>query len=479
MHVIRRILMLPVRFVRFVWEFLNPRLKAGAIPYGRIVVVTQVLLALVFLGYTLSKKSIRVPIVSSEPYQIHVLFEDAQGLDRLDEPAAAVAGTPLGIVTDVDYEDGKALVTMTMEDSVRGKVFADASVAVRPASALQNLLVNIDPGTPETGPLPEDAVIAPERTSNYVAIDELTSILDADTRAYTSILLQQAQIAVKGRSTEFQDALIELGELVDTTVPISRGLAKRRRLLTDLVGELNVVGRTLASRGAQLAAAIQSANDTLAVTAAREPELAESVRLLAPVLSEAERSVASLRRLADPLQPVLEQLGESAPDLAASVTALHDLYPEAERLTNRFERLVSDGERPLELLEFGTRGIGERAAALVPVMKALTKLTTRLDRYKRGMLQTSDLLASVFSTQDHNGAYAPIAINKIESARPENFGLGGAAATREGADGESRLDTMLAKALELTCVEENPLACLMRFNIKGLPDEPVTSGGGE
>ncbi len=41
MHVIRRILMLPVRFVRFVWEFVNPRLKAGRDPLGRIVIVTQ------------------------------------------------------------------------------------------------------------------------------------------------------------------------------------------------------------------------------------------------------------------------------------------------------------------------------------------------------------------------------------------------------------------------------------------------------
>ena len=476
---IRRILSLPLRFVQFIWRFLNPRLKAGQVPYGRIVIVTQIVLALVFLGYTLSKKSIRVPIISSEPYQIHVLMEDAQGLDRLDEPAAAVAGTPLGRVTDVDYEHGKALVTMTMEDSVRGKVFADASVAVRPASALQNLLVNIDPGTPAAGPLPQDGVIPPERTSNYVAIDELTSILDADTRAYTSILLQQLQIAVKGRSDDFGDALVELGEVVDTTAPISRELFKRRRMLTDLVGELNIVGRTLASRGAQLAATIESANNTLAVTAAREPELAESVRLLAPVLTEAEQSVIALRRLAEPLQPVLEQLGESAPDLAASLTALHGLYPEAERLTNRFERLVEDGERPLELLEFGTQGIGDRAAALVPVMEALAKLTKRMDRYKAGMVQTSDLLASAFSPQDLNGAYAVIAINKIESLRPENFGIGDAAASREGSNGLTRLQAMVAKALELTCVTENPLACLMRFNIKGLPEEPLTDGGGE
>ena len=320
------------------------------------MIVTQIALALVFLGYTLSKKSIRLPVVSAKPYEIHVLFADAQGLDRLDEPAAAVAGTPLGRVSSVEYQNGQALVTLTMEDEVRGAVFADASAAIRPASALQNLLVNIDPGTPAAGELSEEAVIPPERTSNYVAIDELTSILDADTRAYASILLQQAQIAAKGRSGDLRRALVELGDVVDTATPISEALADRRELLSQLVGELDVVARTLASRSAQLASAIDSANQTLAVTAAREPELAAAVRLLAPVLTEAERSVVSLRRLAEPLQPVLEQLGASAPDLANSLTKLHDLLPAADRLTDRFEELVDEGARPLELLELGTRG---------------------------------------------------------------------------------------------------------------------------
>jgi len=247
--------------------------------------------------------------------------------------------------------------------------------------------------------------------------------------------------------------------------------------LTRLIGELDVVARTLASRGAQLASAIESANRTLAVTAAREPELAESVRLLSPVLAEAERSVASLRRLAEPLQPVLEQLGASAPDLAASLTQLRSLYPAADRLTDRFEGLVDKGARPLQLLEHGSRGLKRRAETLVPVMEALAKLTERLNRYKGGVAQTADLLSSVFSVQDRNGGYAPIAIHKFEAPRPENFGFGPAAA-RERADGTSRLDLLLAKALEVTCVEENPLACLMRFNIAGLPDDPVTAGRG-
>ncbi len=33
---------------------------------------------------------------------------------------------------------------------------------------------------------------------------------------------------------------------------------------------------------------------------------------------------------------------------------------------------------------------------------------------------------------------------------------------------------MLARALELTCREENVAACGLRFSLPGLPDEPVT-----
>lgn len=471
----RRMAQIPVDVGRYVWRFVNPRLKAGRIPLGRLAITVQIIAALIFVGYTLTKKSIRLPF-APEPYQVQVILSDAQGLDRLDEPAAAVAGTPLGGVSEVEYLNGQALVTLTLDSEVRGKVFADASAAIRPASALQNLLVNIDPGTPEAGPLPEDEPIPPARTTSYVAIDDLTGILDADTQAYVSILVKEAELALDGREGDLREALFELGDLADTATPISRALAQRRRLLTRLVGELDVVFGTLAKRGAQLASAIAAGNHTLAVTAAREAELAEATRALAPVLVEAERSVAALRRLAEPLAPALEELAPAGAPLAGGLARLRGLLPRAERLTDQFEDLVREGARPIELMVGGTRGLRERARKLIPVARDLARLSRRFDRYKAGVAQTADTLSGVFSVQDRNGAYAPIDILKIEGAKPENFGF--ESDSRGDPGTERALDRGLARALEALCKRDNGFACLMRFNTPGLPRDLVGPGRG-
>lgn len=463
----RRLLALPVTVARTAWSFINPSRQAGRLPLGRLAIAVQICVALGFLGYTLHKKSIRMPF-SGQAYQVQVLFADAQGLDRLDEPAAAVAGTPLGSVTDVEYRDGQALATLTFDDQVRGKLYADASVSVRPASALQNLLVNVDPGTPAAGPLPSDEPISPGRTTGYVTIDELTSVLDADTQAYVTILIEQARISLRGREGELRRALGEVAELTDTATPVSAALAKRRRLLTRLVGELEVVLTTLGERGRQLAEAVDTGNRTLAVTASREAELAGLTRELGPMLEQAESTLIAARGMARPLIPALDALLPAARPLADSLARMRGLLPQAEEMADRFEALVANGRAPLRLMLEGTKGIKRRVADMVPVMGDLTALSRRLDSHSAAMAQTADTFSSAFSSQDQNGSYGPVQI-RLAHFKPENFGFGSDVSPQQ----RRRLEQNVAAALEAVCLTQNPLACVYRFGHPDLPAEPV------
>jgi len=288
--------------MRTLWGFINPKRTAGRIPLGRTAIAIQIVGAAIFLGYTLAKKDIRVPF-SSEPYTVEVRFPDAKGLDAADEPSAAVAGSPVGRVTDVRYESGFAVATLELDAEIRGKLFADAEAAIRPASALQNLLVNVDPGTPAAGELPDGEPIPPERTDTFVSVDELTSVFDADTQAYTQILITEAERALRGRDGELSVALKELGRLTDTAQPVARALAERRRLLASLVGNLDETFSTVALRGRQLGQAVDAGSRTLAITANREVELAEATRLLGPLVAEVRRSLAATSGVTVPLAP--------------------------------------------------------------------------------------------------------------------------------------------------------------------------------
>ncbi len=83
------------------------------------------------------------------------------------------------------------------------------------------------------------------------------------------------------------------------------------------------------------------------------------------------------------------------------------------------------------------------------------------------MVQTSPTCSRRLLAQDDNGPYGQIEDLKLESARPENFGIGGPPATRAPAEA-SRESNDAGEGARATSVEENPLACMMRFNIPGL-----------
>jgi phospholipid/cholesterol/gamma-HCH transport system substrate-binding protein len=472
------ILRAPLNFARFLWGFLNPSRTAGRIALGRFTILVQILAAAIFIGYTLHKKSIGLPFASPSKYEVQVIFPDAKGLDTADSPAAAVAGTPVGQVTDVQYESGHARVTLSFDSDVQGKLFADATAQLRPASALQNLLVNVDPGSPGAGPLPDDQPIPPEHTSSFVAIDEFTGILDSDTQAYISILLKEAQIALHGREGNLRAALHKLGELTDPATQVSHALATRRVLLTRLVGHLDVIFTELGRRGSQLAETINAGNHTLAVTEARQSELADVTRKLAPVLIEAQRSLAAVRALAGPAVPALEQLAPTGKPLAASLAKLRSQLPEIKALVHQFDALERKGKLPLELLHRGTEGLTARIAELKPIANQLTDLARRLDKYKGGAAQLADNFSGAFSAQDTGGQFGQVDVIGNEPINPEDFGLGKAKTGAAGVAQRQTLHRVVAIALERLCRQENMNACALRFSTPGLPRHLLTTEKG-
>ena len=106
---LRNLITLPARFVRGTYRFFNPKLKVGGVPYTRTTLLIQFLAALLFLGYTLTKKDTQLPF-SEAPYYVQVMLDDAQGLNPAKEPAAGVAGVNNGKVTEAEVApNGQAL----------------------------------------------------------------------------------------------------------------------------------------------------------------------------------------------------------------------------------------------------------------------------------------------------------------------------------------------------------------------------------
>lgn len=465
----------PLNWLKGLKEFVDPSLKAGRVPFTRTVVLMLFTGAMIFVGYTLTKKEIQIPIISSEPYYVDVILPNAQGLDPAKEPAAGVAGAAAGKVSDVRYVDGQAIATLRLDGDLEGKIFADATASLRPINVLQVLIVNIKPGNPESGPLPDGQPIEADRTDSFVNIDELTSILDADTQAQVQILIAEGAAALKGREPELRAILDKLGDLTDTAKPVAKALNERRALLADLVDNLDVVFNTLGERGSQLGETISAGSRTLEVTAGRESELAEVTRLLGPTLEEAQRSLVAGQNLAGPLVTALDQVVPVADRLPPTAKKVRALIPQADDFLDDAEGLVEDGARPVSLFEKGTRGLANRVKTdLIPAIDNFAVTIDALDKFKGGIAQTSDLWSQAFSNTANNGPYSQIYFGNTEIL-PEGLGLARSAARSRNGE-PSKLETMLAEALERTCVETNPIACQLRYGLEGLPVDPVFEG---
>lgn len=471
-ELLRGLLTLPARFARGAWRFIEPPLKVGRIPLARTVLVMQIIAAVTFLGYTLAKKGVRLPF-SSDPYELQVLLPDAKGLNPAKEPAVGVAGVNAGKVVEAEVaSNGQALVTLSLDPEMRGKVFRDATAFVRPTSVLQTLIVNIAPGDPASGALPEGEVIDAANTDAFVHIDELTNLLNADTQAQVQVLISEAATALRGREPELRAILAELGRLTDGATPLAEALAERRRLLTRLTDNLDAMFTTLGERGSQLAHAIDAGRRTLDVTGAYEPDLAAATRELAPTLEQASEALAATRGLTEPLAPALDRLADSADSVPPAAIELRELAPALGDFVGLADRLVDDGRRPARLLAGGLVGLSDRVKNdQVPALEELVELVNLLFDYRYGLVQFAENMSGVVSANRRAGPYANFAIVNA-TITPEGFGLPRRAARSR--DGEhSRLDLLLAEALERVCRDTNPAACLVRFGLPGLPEETV------
>lgn len=462
----------PARFVRGAWRFIEPPLKVGRIPFARTVLVLQLIAALTFLGYTLIKKGVRLPF-SPDPYYVQVLFPDAKGLSPAKEPAAGVAGVNAGKVVAAEVDrNGQATVTIRLEPDMRGKIFRDATAQVRPTSVLQTLIVNITPGDPETGPLPDDKPIDAAHTSGFVHIDELTGLLNADTQAQAQVLISEAATALKNREPELRAILAELGKATDGLTPLADALADRRRLVSRLTTNLDRMFSTVGQRGSQLAHAIDAGRRTLDVTAAREPELAEATRELAPTLEEATAALVATRGLTEPLEPALDELLGAADSFQPAAVELRELAPEVSGFIDLADKLVDDGQRPAAQFAQGLIGLSDRVKNdQVPALEELVGLVHLLFDYRHGLRQFAENLSGAVSQNRNAGPYANFAIINSEFTA-QGFGLPRSAA-RSSNGKPSRLGMLLAESLEHVCRDTNPAACMIRFQAAGLPEEPI------
>jgi phospholipid/cholesterol/gamma-HCH transport system substrate-binding protein len=388
-----------------------------------IAVAGLMAIALVITYILLQEQRLRIPVLEEKPFELKAEFETAQAITPGQGQTVVVAGVRIGDISKIELEDGVAVVTMEVERKFL-PIYRDATALVRPRTGLQDMFIELDPGTKGAGEIEDGGTLPLENTEPQINLDEILEALDADTQAYLRALFVGGGQGLKGRARDLGKVLGGLGPINQKLAQLNSVVAERKENLARLIHNLNVLTGEIGDNGETLARLVDSSNSALGAIASQDLNVQRAVALLPGTLRTARTTLGKVEGLAANLGPTFNQLRPFARNLDrmnASVRAVADTYPV---IRDQIRPFVRAARKP-------TADLREAAGSLARSTPRLTDVGVEINRLgnmaaynprgaeppgapnrAEGYLYWAGWLShngnSVFQTADGNGLYRRI-----------------------------------------------------------------------
>ena len=281
-----------------------------------------------------------------------------------------IAGINVGQVSGSELDSGRAIVTMQVDHKYAELIHPDASLLLRPRTGLQDMTIEVDPGTGgqdgRGGLDPAAGQLAAERPAGP----------DLRLPGRRHPLLPPAP-APGGRQGPAGDNGRKLAAGLKRFEPFARdlaringALAKRRENIKRAITNFGLLSRELGHRDTRLAEFVRSSNDVLASFARQEASLRAILRELPGTLSETRRALVSGDRFAQELGPGSRRMIPAAQALGPALREVRPLFRNTVGpIRNQIRPFARDVQRPLRQVK--------------QLGKPLANTSTELDRELR------------------------------------------------------------------------------------------------
>ena len=297
-----------------------------------------VLAGLVVGAYVLAHQRLRFPW--EDTYTIAAELSTAQAITPGQGQVVAVAGVSVGEVASVRLREGRAVVEMEIDRDRLDAVHADARVLVRPKTGLQDMALQLDPGSRDAPRLADGEVLHVAATRPNVNLDSVLAGLDGDARAYLRMLASAGGRGTAGRGADLRAIFRAGAPTARRTRRVAGALAARSAEIGRLVRALRELAGAAAAKDADLGTLVEEGNRTLQAVAAHDVELRTALERLPGTLEAARGALTAARPFARRLGPALEELGPATRDLAAALPRIDPLLSDARPAARRVRDLI-------------------------------------------------------------------------------------------------------------------------------------------
>lgn len=381
-----------------------------------LLVLGTIVLAVLVGGFILGHQRFYlpkwVPFVGSDFVSYKAEFTTAQSVTPGQGQTVNVAGVPIGEISDVQLVNGRAVITMKIRRKY-AHVYKDATALLRPKTGLNDMVIELTPGTRTAGEIHgTDYRIPISQTLPNVNTDEFLAALDGDTRNYLRMLVQGAGEGLKGEGKTLSATFRRFEPTNRDIIKITELLAQRRRNVSRSISNFRKLTEAVGAKDRQLAELVDASNAVFRAFADQDQRLRETLRLLPDTLQETDRTLVKATTLATNLKPALTKLRPGARALAETQRQTRPFFQQtAPVIDKQLRPFARDALPTVKVLRPAARDLAALSPDFTQTLKVANYLLNTLAYNPKGSDEgylfwlgwLNHIGPQVFSTQDAHG----------------------------------------------------------------------------
>ena len=313
------------------------------------------------------------------------------------EADVRISGVTVGRVKSIRTNSATGLSDVVMEiDRRYAPVPRNTRLRLRTKTLLGETYVEMTPGDPATGVLPDGGHVRRASITPSVQLDQIISTFDAPTRRAFQVWMQEQALATAGRGQDISDTIAQLGPVEEQATDLLKVLNEQAPQLSQLIRGTGQVFSSLSARDGELTSLIRNSNTVFSTIGRRNKEFAAIWVALPTFQRETRRTLASLRGFADRTTPLVQQLTPAFHELSKTLVATEKLAPDLKALVTGLGATQTAGVKGLPAVDAFLGDLTPFLGALEPSLSNLNPVLQYVGAYPGEL--TSFFANSVAST---------------------------------------------------------------------------------
>lgn len=364
---------------------------------GRDVTALAVIIVMGILSAVVIKSYLGGAAPWSDQTVVKAEFAQIPGLNPESQNSVTIAGVKVGSVTDAEATDqGTAIVTMTLEGDY--DVYKNAHAVLRPKNPLNEMQLELNPGSQGSGELGDSDVIPLAQTERPIQADEILSHLDERSQSALTDLLLESDVALARAPKNLPPGIGAATDTLGSLKPVVDQLSTRRERIATLVTALSDISSAVGKNDKRITKLAGATQQTLSVLAESDSALRSSLKKVPGLTTQLRSALTSTQELTKQLDPTLDNLNSASEELPSALT----------RLGSTVDNLGKTLDTAKPVLDKSTKVIADLRPTVAHTrisLDDLSKVTGRLPADTRTVVSyLADINAFVYNTSSVFGA---------------------------------------------------------------------------